>query len=47
MRQRPPYIGAVALAWGTNRGIRIDFIQLRQPEQNAYVERYNRTVHYD
>jgi len=23
------------------------FLQLGQPQQNAYVERYNRTVHYD
>ena len=35
------------LAWAAKRGIRIDFIQSGQPQQNAYVERYNRTVHYD
>ena len=29
------------------RGIRIEFIQPGQPQQNAYVERYNRTVRYD
>jgi putative transposase len=29
------------------RGIRIDFIQPGNPQQNAYVERYNRTVRYD
>jgi putative transposase len=28
-------------------GIRIDFIKPGQPQQNAYVERYNRTVRYD
>ena len=43
----PEYISAVTLAWDAKRGIRIDFIQLGQPQQNAYVERYNRTVRYD
>jgi putative transposase len=33
--------------WAAKRGIRIDFIQPGQPQQNAYVERYNRTVRYD
>jgi putative transposase len=28
-------------------GKRIDFIQLGQPQQNAYAERYNKTVRYD
>jgi hypothetical protein len=35
------------LAWAAKRGIRIGFIQPGQPQQNAYVERYNRTVRYD
>jgi putative transposase len=43
----PEYISAVILAWAAKRGIRIDFIQSGQPQQNAYVERYNRTVRYD
>jgi putative transposase len=43
----PEYISAVTLAWAAKRGIRIDFIQPGQPQQNAYVERYNRTVRYD
>jgi len=37
----------VTLAWAAKRGIRIDFIQPGQPQQNTYVERYNRTVRYD
>ena len=43
----PEYISAVTLAWAVKRGIHIDFIQPGQPQQNAYVERYNRTVRYD
>jgi putative transposase len=31
----------------SRRSIRIDFIQPGQPQQNAYVERYNRMVRYD
>ena len=43
----PHYVSAATLAWAEQRGIRIDFIQPGQPQQNAYVERYNRTVRYD
>ena len=43
----PEYISAVTLGWAAKRGIRIDFIQPGQPQQNAYVERYNRSVRYD
>lgn len=43
----PEYVSAVTLAWAEKRGIRIEFIQPGQPQQNAYVERYNRTVRYD
>ena len=43
----PEYISAVTLGRAAKRGIRIDFFQPGQPQQNAYVERYNRTVRYD
>jgi putative transposase len=43
----PEYISAITQAWAEKRGIRIEFIQPGQPQQNAYVERYNRTVRYD
>jgi putative transposase len=43
----PEYISAVMATWADKRGIRIDFIEPGQPQQNAYVERYNRTVRYD
>lgn len=43
----PEYISGALLAWAKVRGIRIDHIQPGKPQQNAYVERYNRTVRYD
>jgi len=43
----PEYISGVLLAWAAIHGIRIEHIQPGQPQQNAYVERYNRTVRYD
>ena len=42
----PEYISGQLLAWAKRRGIRIDYIQPGKPQQNAYVERYNRTVRY-
>lgn len=32
--------------WATEQGIRIEYIQPGKPQQNAYVERYNRTIRY-
>ena len=43
----PEYIGGVLAAWAENCGIELCFIQPGNPQQNAYVERYNRTVRYD
>jgi putative transposase len=43
----PEYAGHTLCAWAKRRGIHIDFIQPGKPQQNAYVERYNRTVRYD
>lgn len=33
--------------WAESRGIDLLFIQRSNPQQNAYIERYNRTVRYD
>ena len=33
--------------WAENNGIKLDYIQPGNPQQNAYIERYNRTVRYD
>lgn len=41
----PEYISGELLAWAERHG-RIDHIQPGKPQQNAYVERYNRTVRY-
>jgi putative transposase len=43
----PEYISGALLGWAEKRGIRIDFIQPGKPQQNAYVERFNRTVRYE
>ena len=43
----PEYISGAVSQWAQQRGIRIDYIQPGKPQQNAYVERYNRTVRYD
>lgn len=43
----PEYISGSLLTWAGRRGINIEYIQPGNPQQNAYVERYNRTVRYD
>ena len=43
----PEYISGALQRWAAGRGIRIEYIQPGQPQQNAYVERINRTVRYE
>jgi hypothetical protein len=43
----PECISGTLLQWAAERQIRIEYIQPDKPQQNAYVERYNRTVRYD
>lgn len=43
----PEYISSVLATWAEKQGVELKFIQPGNPQQNAYVERYNRTVRYD
>ncbi len=43
----PDYISAAIQNWSVDCGIRLEYIQPGNPQQNTYVERFNRTVCYD
>lgn len=43
----PEYISSLLAIWAESHNISLLFIQPGNPQQNAYVERYNRTVRYD
>ena len=43
----PEYVSEALKEWAERRGIALQFIQPGKPQQNAYIERYNRTVRYD
>ncbi|NRF50618.1 transposase, partial [Pseudomonas stutzeri] len=43
----PEYAGSTLLVWAQKRGIKLDFIQPGKPQQNAYIERFNRTARYE
>ena len=43
----PEYVSAREQNWAKRRGIRLAYTQPGKPQQNSYVERYNRTVRYD
>ena len=43
----PEYISDALANWAKDNEIRLNFIQPGNPQQNAYIERYNRTVRYD
>jgi putative transposase len=43
----PEYISGELQRWAEKRSVRIDYIQPGKPQQNAYVERFNRTVRYE
>ena len=43
----PEYISGRLSAWAEKRGIRLEHIQPGNPQQNAYIERYNRTVRHE
>ena len=43
----PEYISGKLLEWASTQGVTIQHIQPGQPQQNAYIERYNRTVRHE
>ena len=43
----PENVSGLIQRWAMQRRIRIDYIQPGKPQQNAYVERFNRTVRYE
>ena len=43
----PEYISKLLENWADKNHIQLVFIQPENPQQNAYIERYNRTVWYD
>lgn len=43
----PEYISTALQNWAKKKKIKLEYIQPGKPQQNAYIERYNRTVRYD
>jgi len=43
----PQYVSGTLLAWADKRNIILMHIQPGKPQQNAYIERYNRTVRHE
>lgn len=39
----PEFLGEMFTAWAKNAGMAIEYIQPGKPNQNAYIERFNRT----
>ena len=40
----PEFLGQVFVDWCRDNGIFIDYIESGKPNQNAFIERFNRTV---
>jgi putative transposase len=43
----PEYISQTLRTWADKNQVELNFIQPGKPQQNAYIERFNRTVRYD
>jgi putative transposase len=43
----PEYISSTVRDWADGHGIKLVFIQPGNPQQNAYIERFNRTMRYE
>lgn len=42
----PEFVSHAFTQWAVKQGIRIEYIQPGKPQQNAYIERANRTIRY-
>jgi putative transposase len=40
----PEYVSGTLMEWAEKQGVRLEYIQPGKPQQNAYIERYNRSV---
>ena len=47
MDNGPEYVSSTLMTWALTQGIVLTYIQPGKPQQNAYVERYNRTVRHE
>jgi len=43
----PEYLSGLLISWAKRRKITLQYIQPGKPQQNAYVERFNRTVRHE
>ena len=43
----PEYISLKIQEWAKRRGIKLQYTQPGNPQQNAYIERFNRTLRYE
>jgi putative transposase len=43
----PENVSGKLIAWAEQHGIRMEYIQPGKPQQNAYIERFNRNVRYE
>jgi putative transposase len=43
----PEYVSGKLMGWAETQGIALSHIQPGKPQQNAYLERYNRTVRHE
>ena len=43
----PEYVGTIMTNWASRRGIKLEYIQPGKPQQNAYIERFNRTARHE
>lgn len=43
----PEYLSQVLVAWCQDQGVQLHYIQPGKPNQNAYIERFNRTFRHE